>query len=289
MRLENRLVIAIELALMIFCAEAQHADTSIFPRVFLPETELRYLYSSIVGDEFEIFIALPRDYNISDTTYPVLYLTDANMWFAATTQIMRFLQLPGKDELPQILLVGIGYNAENISKWMELRARDLTPTKLPDSRMKVSGGADRLLRFIREELMPFVQQNYRASPDASYCGGSFGGLFGLFTLFHEPETFQRYIIISPSIWYDNRIPLKYEREYALQHSDLNAKIFMSVGSFEQSADSSSGMITDMFQLADSLRSRGYSNMSLETALFDGETHRSVISAAISRGLRVIYK
>jgi predicted alpha/beta superfamily hydrolase len=202
---------------------------------------------------------------------------------------MRFLQLPGENALPQILCVGIGYRTESLSTWRNLRTRDLTPTQLPEEKDRPSGGAAKFLRFIREELMPFVKQNYRASSDASYAGGSYGGLFGLYTLFHEPETFQRYIIISPSIGYDSRVTMEYEADYAMRHSDLPARIFMSVGGLEQQEDTVAGMITDMKQLVDKLRGRQYSNLRLETVVFDEETHLSGIAAAISRGLRVIYQ
>ncbi|MFZ1977092.1 MAG: alpha/beta hydrolase-fold protein, partial [Bacteroidota bacterium] len=78
-----------------------------FPQVSIPKTKVRYIQSTIVGDEFKIYIALPANYRSTNKTYPVLYFTDANWTFALVTQIARFMQL-GK-ELPQIIFVGIGY------------------------------------------------------------------------------------------------------------------------------------------------------------------------------------
>lgn len=289
MRFADPIGILLTLALCTYCVDAQQAYAPVHPRVSIPETEVRHIQSLIVGDEFEISVALPGNYQSTDTTYPVMYVTDANVWFAASTQIMRFLQLPGQGALPQILLVGIGYRTESVSKWRDLRNRDLTPTPLPDAINRLSGGAAKFLRFMREELMPFINKNYRTSRDVGYAGGSYGGLFGLYTLFHEPETFQRYIIISPSIWYDSLVTLRHEADYAITHSDLPARVFMSVGSLEQKADTTAGMINDMRQLADRLQSRRYPNLHLDTMIFDGETHRSGIAPAISRGMRVIYQ
>ena len=267
-------------------ARAQQESEARYPRATIPDTEVRSVHSAIVDENFGISVALPRGYTSSDADYPVLYMTDADMWFAAATQIIRFMQV--REELPQMLLVGIGYGAEDTREWRTRRRRDLTPSHVPDEAGRPSGGAADFLRFIREELMPFVNENYRTSSDNALAGGSLGGLFALYTLFHAPDAFQRYIISSPSIGWDDRVTLDYEAEYAATHSDLPATIFMSVGGLEETPGGESRMITNMRQLADSLLSRCYPNLRLETVVFEGETHVSVIPAATSRGLRVIY-
>ena len=279
----------LSVALNTCCVNAQQADTSAFPQVSIPGTEVRYIQSSIVGDEFKIYIALPFNYRSTDTTYPVLYITDANWDFAEVTQIVRIMQQD--NEVPQIIIVGIGYrSADSVSRWLELRNRDLTPTSIPDY---ISGGAPRFLRFIREELMPFVKKTYRSAAEATYAGYSFGGLFGLYVLFHGPDTFQRYIIGSPSIDYDNLVTLKYEADYAAKHVDLSARVFMSDGELEEGADpflgAASRYVTNMKLLSDKLLSRRYPSFHLQTIVFDGETHLSGGAAAISRGIRVIYQ
>jgi len=289
MRLAVYLGILLALALHPSDVNAQQVDTSAFPRVSIPETEVRYLRSSIVGDEFEISVALPTNYRSTNTTYPVLYAPDANVGFAMSTQIERIMQIG--NELPQVIGVGIGYRTDSLGKWLELRSRDLTPTSIPDPTKNGwrTGGAAQFLRFMREELMPFIKKNYRTSPDAAYYGDSYGGLFGLYVLFHQPDTFGRYIIASPSIWYDNLVTLQYEADYATRHTDLSARVFMSVGELEEQAGDAERMVTNMKQLANKLLSRRYPSFRLQTVVFDGETHVSVCAAAFSRGLQVIYQ
>jgi hypothetical protein len=109
---------------------AQRVNSVIPPRVSIPNTEVRHIRSSIVGDEFQLSIALPTNYHSTDTTYPVLYLTDANLFFAAATQIARMMQL--FHTVPEVIIVGIGYPSDSISNWLALRSRDLTPTSIPD-------------------------------------------------------------------------------------------------------------------------------------------------------------
>jgi len=289
MRLTDQLGIIFAFVLYTHGVNAQQAGTAAFPRVSIPETEVRHIQSSIVGDEFEISIALPSNYYSTDTTYPVLYITDANLFFAATTQIVRMMQLG--NELPQMLIVGIGYRSDSLSNWLALRSRDLTPTPTPDPNGQgwLTGGAPLFLRFIREELIPFITKNYRTSPDATYAGISYGGLFGLYVLFHEPTTFHTYLIGSPSIWFDNRVILKYEADYAKINRDLSAKVFMSVGELEERQSSAAKMVTNMKQLADTLMSRKYPGLNLETKIFEGETHVSAPAVETSRGLRSIYR
>jgi uncharacterized protein len=289
MRHANHGAIILVLALCTFSLNAQQKFHSTYPQASLPETEVRYLKSAIVGDEFEISVALPFNYGKPDTTYPVLYSTDANLMFAASTQTARLMQM--NKVLPEVIHVGIGYRLDSLTQGLPLRSRDLTPTFVPDSSKGSwpTGGAEKFLRFIKEELMPFINKNYRTSPDAGYAGFSYGGLFGLYVLFHEPQTFQRYIIGSPSVWFDSLVTLRCEAEYARTHRDLPARIFMSVGQLEERPGSTFKMVTNMKRLADSLQSRHYPNLRLETYVFEGEIHVSAPGATISRGLRSIYK
>jgi predicted alpha/beta superfamily hydrolase len=119
-----------------------------------------------------------------------------------------------------------------------------------------------------------------------------GGLFGLYVLFHQPETFQRYIIGSPAcLLYDIPPFLKYEAEYASKHRELSAIVFMSFGALEETQGTvkiPTG-IRDMQSLTEMLRKRNYSGLKLETKIFEGETHLSGWPLTITRGLRDIYR
>lgn len=286
MRPIYRFLVLFMLVQWTFYATAQ--QTAPAANASLRNTEVKHLVSSIVQDEFEIYVALPSNYQSSTSSYPVLYMTDANMFFAAMTQIARTMQQPGMDELPPFLLVGIGYRIDSLIQWARLRTRDLTPTSVPDP--FPTGGAPKFLKFIKDELMPFIKKNYRTTADAAFAGYSNGGLFALYSLFHEPELFQRYIIGSPWVTHDSLITLKYEATYAATHKDLQAKIFMSVGAFEETVGkvTEPGLVADIKLLANTLMNRHYPNLSLKMHVFEDETHLSCIAATMSRGLRVIY-
>jgi hypothetical protein len=264
-----------------------------YPQVTIPNTEVRGVSSSNVGQEFKIFVALPRSYADLDKTYPVLYVLDANGTFGMFTETIRMLQFG--EELPEMIIVGIAYPVNGFVETLGLRARDYTPTvdsewfdEYVESRPDMvksggTGGAGNFLKFLREELMPFIQSNYRIDPeDKAIAGASFGGLFALYALFHYPDTFNRYIIGSPSIWWDEAVTFTYESEFAASNVDLSAKVFMSVGALE-----AEDMIAPMQKLARTLQDRGYDSLELKTRIFEDEAHMSACLAGVSTGLRAV--
>ena len=270
----------------------------------LPNSESRLFESSIVGDTFKINICLPEGYDGSNTTYPVVYATDAGGGIFTLWNLVTNLSLLS-GELPQLILVGIDYAVDTVEDFWRCRQRDLDPiadhledyAKLLEFLQMETispGGAEAFLRFIREELKPFINDTYRANAlDSTYIGISSGGLFGLYVFFHYPDTFNRYVIGSPDINRGNKAVFAYERNYAVNHDDLVAKVFLSIGSLEENdpfevIQPSDQYISNLKTLAATLKERNYPSLELTSHIFEGETHLSVIPAVYSRGLRAVF-
>jgi len=251
--------------------------------VTLSNTREHILFSKIMNDSFSVRIALPKKYR-KDQKYPVVYLTDANILFGMVSETAWLLQF-GK-EICEIIIVAIGYPDDG--DHLTLRKRDLLPTAGGDDKVK-TGRAGDFLDFISTELIPFVEDNYSVDTENStLAGDSFGGLFALFVLFNKPQLFQRYIIGSPSIYWDNSVILKHERIYSENFGDLTARVFLSVGELEAIYEPEhAGMLSNAARLIELLSSRNYSNLKLTTHIFQNETHLSVIPATMSRGLREV--
>ena len=111
----------------------------------------------------------------------------------------------------------------------------------------------------------------------------------MYTLFNQPETFNRYVIGSPSIWWNKKIAFDFERDYAKSHTDLPANVFMAIGDFEQATNAEEGKVTDFLHLAEVLRERHYPSLKLSANVFADEIHVAVGFDAISRGLREVFK
>jgi predicted alpha/beta superfamily hydrolase len=272
------------------------------PPVFIRNSEVRKLYSKSVHQEYRILVALPLNYAESNDKYPVLYVLDADTSFAYVTDLVRSapsgrtLGILGSDPLylyvPNLIVVGIGYPVtwfDQPKLWWSLRTRDLTPTKNLDDarglRMEgTSGGnAEKFLGFMRDELMPFINSNYRtASKDSTIVGHSGGGLFALYVLFNEPETFRRYVVSSPSLWWDKKVIFEIESEYATEHTELAAKLFLSAGSLELT------IASDLKKLVEILKQRKYMGLEWESHVFEDEGHISVWGTAICKGISSVF-
>jgi predicted alpha/beta superfamily hydrolase len=249
-----------------------------FPPVALPHTEARRLTASLTGYEYLVYIALPAGYADTSQKYPAVYALDPHLIFGMTTEIIRLLE-QGREMEPHIL-VGIGFlgSDRDIESY---QVRDYVPTATAND--TGSGGAENFLRFIREDLLPFINAEYRIEPENNgFLGHSLGGLFGFYTLFHQPDTFLRYIISSPWLDPDDLQVFSFETEYAATHSDLPAQVFLGAGSQE------AGFVVSHIQkLQKTLEIRNYPNLRLQVNLFEGETHLSVVPHTIARGLKVL--
>jgi predicted alpha/beta superfamily hydrolase len=201
----------------------------------------------------------------------------------------------------EIIIVGIGYKVDEdrmmgLAQWAAWRTRDYTPNQNEETeqywKTKLSeivggefndvqsGGAVNFLRSLRTEIIPFVEANYRLSPDRGLAGYSYGGLFTLYALFHAPELFQRYFAGSPTM---REQLFEYEAQYAASHHDLAAKVFITEGGLE------SDLHEPIRRMVDRLRSRGYPGLEVLTQVFEGEGHSSAYAASVSRALRVLYR
>lgn len=270
------------------------------PKVMLERTEIRVLHSEIVGQDYELFISLPYSYSDTETDYPVIFLLDPYRAFSMMKGFTDVLAAPFQI-IPEVILVGIGYGGEGLNARLNYavgRVRDYTPEQdsyteeryeslLTDAGIEetdvISGKASAFLDFIHLELFPFIESNYRIdSEDRMLSGYSFGGTFALYTLFNEPELFDKYFIGSPSVDFKDKVLFDYENDYSKTHCDLKAHVFISVGGNERS-------FGDNQEMVDSLYSRNYKSLELIKVVFDNESHTSCYPAAMSRGLIELFK
>lgn len=265
-----------------------------FPPFHIPNTEVRSINSEITNINYKLYISLPRVYHQEKSKYPVIYTLDADYSFAiAHNTIEHYVD---RRDLPKLIVVSIAYFGANqdLTVYRKNRMRDYTPTKaamgvcgVGQKIKKGLGGAEKFLSFISSELIPFIETNYRAKKqDRTIVGHSAGGLFGTYALFTKPSVFQRYILVSPSLWWDDKMIFKLENNYAAGNTSLNANVFYSIGRWEN--PKICPMVSQMRQFVDKLKSRNYAGLTINSYVFPAETHNSVFPAALSRGLRVVF-
>ncbi len=280
-------MIRFALALLVALAFASQATAK--PYV-VPNTEVIALRSKQTRANYQLFVALPSDYRTSKKTYPVVYMLDADYSFALVRNVVQhFVE---REDLPPVILVAIAYPGADRDRvtYRTNRTRDYTPDYAPDGGygaeyQKVSGGGPKFRAFIATELIPLIESRYRTQgDDRTIIGHSYGGLFATYVLLTQPGLFKRYVIVSPSLWYSNRIALTMEQAAAATGIRPDARVFLGVGSRENRP-----MIDDLVELVKSLRSRNNPKLTVQYRIYDGETHNSVFPGAVTRGLLSVFE
>jgi len=146
----------------------------------------RVFPSEILGEDRTLQLYLPRGYDEADIAYPVVYLFYSELLEVYFAQAVNELALLSIDRMPQVILVGV----PNTQRYRDLLA-------WPQEGRPDTGHADRFLRFLREELIPFVDSEYRTKPYRIMVGPQAAAVFGAYTLVEAPETFQAFLLNDP--------------------------------------------------------------------------------------------
>jgi predicted alpha/beta superfamily hydrolase len=290
------------IATLSFSASAQSltppTDPSV-PKYTIDDTEVRTIRSTALEREYRVFVALPESYaREPQRRYPVVYVTDANYAFPLLRAISRRVGDHGNG-LEDFILVGLAYANGDTPEYS--RRRDYTPSvggdpkaksDMPD-RKPAFGEAERYRVFLRDEVLPFVARHYRTDEARrTFAGHSFGGLLGAHILLTEPAMFERYVLTSPSLWWDGKLLLRRAKEYVAAHDALPAKVFMAIGGYETVKPGSSDpryyrtmdMVADMRAFEATLKSRRYANFSIVSTVLADEDHLTVFPSALTRAL-----
>ncbi|MDP3491087.1 MAG: alpha/beta hydrolase-fold protein [Phenylobacterium sp.] len=259
----------------------------------LKGTQVWTVPDPVSGRDYEVFVSLPASYEAEpQRRYPVLYVTDADYAFPILRQIARRVNLDGP-VLEDFILVGLSY-AKGEGGGAS-RSRDYTPIPCrPESRCALAhGGGAAYQAYLKDEVLPFIEDRFRADPDARVLmGHSYGGLLGAQILFTDPTLFRSYVLGSPSFWFGQRHITAMEADYARTHTDLPAEVFMYIGAFETSGStprhaSRYDMVGDMRAMEQVLKSREYPSLSVRSTVLSDEDHLTVAPAGFTRALLAI--
>ncbi len=273
-------------------------------------SETHTIDSQRTGRTYRITVSLPLGYSPSPgeswpfasppAHWPVVYVLDGNWYAGMVTGIIRPMSWCGSTS--DALVVGIGYpeDQDPVAAFRESFTRrdaDLTPVRDPAVQKSMeeahrrpcpNGDAGNFHQFIQHELIPFIEQNYRADPARRILvGHSYGGLFALFALFTTSDLFAALIIGSPTLAYGNRFAFQQEEAFAQEHRRLPARIYLFAGELEDSLNDQT--LTDTLRLAAILQGRQYEGFSLVKQVFPDQNHCEVAAPGIQAGLKFALK
>jgi predicted alpha/beta superfamily hydrolase len=242
------------------------------------------IHSKILNEDRKLFIYNPDDVggNVLPA-YPVLYLLEEND-MPMVAGMVKYLS-SYNEQLPAMLVVGIDSGGQRI--------RDLTPThslydnlgrldSSADSWLRSSGGGEKFLQFVREEVMPYIQRHYKTAPFKILAGHSVGGLSAIYTQAAHPDLFNAYIAVSPSLWWGKGSMLPLVKTSLGVPRDT--KTFLYLADSPESGPFQT-YIKDYLSL---LKSKKPAGLTYSHRFYPDETHGSVAAKAYYDGLRFLF-
>jgi predicted alpha/beta superfamily hydrolase len=235
--------------------------------------------SEILNEDRTINIYLPAGYHPdSAATYPVIYLLDgtADEDFIHIAGIVQFTNYPWVNILPKSIVVGIA----NID-----RKRDFTyPTTIEKDKkdFPTTGGSAKFIDFLSKELQPLIKKTYPTNGTKTLIGQSLGGLVATEILFKQPHLFDNYIIVSPSLWWDNQSLL--EHLYSLHISKVGflkkKSIYIAVGK--------EGKIMEKDAKTLFKEVRHLTNTDVTFEYFKGSNHANILHLAVYNAFEKLF-
>lgn len=254
--------------------------------------EKQTLFSKVLHENREVWVHLPKTYNdtaINPAKYPVIYLLDAENNFEYYAGLTDFIARTPYADIPECIVVGIKNTA---------RTRNLTPTKSQKKSpvnpsltlFADSGGSENFVKFIQEELKPFISKNYRIQEYSVLVGHSFGGLFAINVFLTHPEYFNAYVANDPSLWWDNEVTISRTKKYLEKNKKFpaNKSLYVSqADNEEQQKNWNSDMTQAIEKFKEIVENNG--TLNYRHRFFEGETHGTVSYPGNYEALKFIFK
>lgn len=249
------------------------------------------IYSQNLQEQRGVMVSLPADYTnpkYPGARYPVIYLLDAEWNFVSFTGIVQALSKGPYARMPQAIVVGI-VNTN--------RTRDLTPTNgsrtayfdNTSQLFKESGGNANFIKFLTKELRAYVDSAYRTNGFNLLNGHSFGGLTATNLLLHYPGAFNAYIIIDPSLWWDNGLMVQDAQALFSKTDFKNTHIYLALAHKEIiPQDTTTDQIESIKAFHGLLKQQKPNGLGWRFKYYENEDHGTIPIPAAFDGLKYIF-
>lgn len=234
------------------------------------------LPSDIYGAPREINVWLPPGYDRGQATYPVVYLLDGG-------QAQDFHHISGLAQLGtvngttrDVIVVGVA----SVDRRNELAL----PTEDAEliARYPTQGRSTRFRDFLAREVMPFVETRFRTSGPSVLMGESLGGLFVVETFLKEPQMFDAYVAVSPSLWWDGGRLARQSGAHLRDHSAAPRTLMLFLG------DEGPQMQDPMDVLVGQLRDYAFDTLTWSFEPRPDESHATIYHDAALDAFRALF-
>ncbi|HET9487328.1 MAG TPA: alpha/beta hydrolase-fold protein, partial [Chryseosolibacter sp.] len=230
------------------------------------------IYSDVLKEQRKIQVIMPKDHQAdSKEKYEVLYVLDGEWYMEQIPFIYNFTVNSGYAPPCIIVLLPNTYvNGEN------LRDRDFSPTRI--NNVPSLGGADNFHSFLKNELIPYIENKYPASGLRSLVGSSFSGLFSVYSFVKDPELFQSFVASDPNLNWDKNYVTKLAAEKLGKFSERSGTLFIA-GLTHSFRDMGIAAFDSV------LRAKAPASIHWQCLPYPNETHYSVQHKAFYDGFR----
>lgn len=243
------------------------------------------LESKVLSEKRILNIYLPEGYNKNDSVhYPVIYLLDgsADEDFIHIVGLVQFYTFDWINQLPKSIVVGIA----SVD-----RRRDFSFPSTIESDKKnnpTSGHSDKFISFIEKELQPYIDKKYKTTTSKTLIGQSLGGLLTTEILFTKPGLFNKYIIVSPSLWWNNGSLLNEDPLILKENFNQKTDIYIAVGKEGLTpAPTPRVMEVDANLLAEKLQQSKNKALNVIFDYLPEENHATILHQAVSNAFKAL--
>ncbi|ABQ05174.1 alpha/beta hydrolase [Flavobacterium johnsoniae] len=244
------------------------------------------IQSKELGENRILNIYLPEGYNPKDAEkYPVIYLLDgsANEDFIHISGLVQFNSFEWINQVPKSIVVGIATVD---------RKRDFTfatTLEKDKKRYPTTGHSDKFIAFIEKELQPFIDKKYKTTESKMIIGQSLGGLLSSEILLKKPSLFNKYVIVSPSIWWDNGSILNIDSQILQENFKQPTEIYIAVGKEGLTpTEIPRVMEVDANLLAEKIQASKSKNIKVFFDYFPNENHGTILHLAVFNSFKFFY-
>lgn len=227
------------------------------------------IHSAVLDEDREILMHLPASYDSTKDRYPVLYVLDGEWNFLHAISYITYLS--DNNIAPEMIIVAIATTN---------RPRDFLPTHVPQ--VPESGGSDRFIAFLADELIPFVDRKYRTDTTRILYGESNSGLFGVYSLLTEPDLFEAYIVNSPTVRHDDHHINRLAKD-VFEDPDFPGKSLIIL----YGGDEGEWLISPILEFAEVLKNHSPRDLRYRIRELSGERHAP--PTALYEGIKLLYQ
>jgi predicted alpha/beta superfamily hydrolase len=233
------------------------------------------LDSKVLGERRVINVYLPPGYAEGTARYPVLYMPDGGMK-EDFPHITGIVDVSAKNEaMRPFMVVGV----ENTE-----RRRDLLSASSVADEKKIAphaGGADAFRKFLRDELKPRIAARYRTTAESALIGESFAGLFVIETLLVDPELFDSYLAVDPSVWWNDGALVRSAPSRLATWTAKPKALFVATADYKPTQEG-------VLALESAIREKKPNGLTIHLQPLPEEHHNTIFPVAALKGLRRLF-